>query len=164
MAQRSVNVATWSPAAKADATNFVDTEHISIKGSGALDRLNVSEIWIGGQATSSSVMIMVFAAHSTVGVTLSLGTGAKDAALQDVNVAGTARGYNTSTTKPQRSTTLGYLNLSFNSFGGIARWQAPQGKEISIIGNTASLGEAGLSQFTGGTTAAIGSHIIYEPA
>jgi hypothetical protein len=137
---------------------------MSLQGSGALDHLEVSEIQIGGQAAASSVMLMVFARHSTFGLTPTLGTNGKDAALQDPNVAGTARGYMSAATDPQRSATLGLLSLSFNAFGGIVKWFAQQGKPISIIGNTASLGEAGLSQFTGGTTAAIGAHIIYEAA
>jgi hypothetical protein len=108
---------------------------------------------------------LVFARHSIVGATLSLGSGAKDAATDGSSATGTARGYNTATTKPQRSSTLGLLNLTFNAFGGIVKWFASNvpGKDISIVGNTASLGEAGLSCFTGGTVGAMGGHIIYEP-
>ena len=68
------------------------------------------------------------------------------------------------TNKPQRSATLGgLLNLSFNAFGGIVRWVAAPGEEISMVGNTASLGEVSLSAFTGGTAGLLGAHMIYEP-
>jgi hypothetical protein len=66
------------------------------------------------------------------------------------------------TNKPQRSSTLHLLNLSFNAFGGIVRWVAAPGEEISMVGNTASLGELSLSAFTGGTTGLLGAHMIYE--
>ncbi len=69
---------------------------------------------------------------------------------------------NSATTDPQRSSTLKLLNIGFNAFGGIYRWVAAPGEEISIVGNTASLGEVSLSAFTGGTPGAMGSHIIYE--
>jgi hypothetical protein len=67
-----------------------------------------------------------------------------------------------STTKPQRSATLGLLNLSYNAFGGIVRWLAAPGEEIGVLGNTASLGEVSLSAYTGGTPGLTGAHIIYE--
>ena len=35
---------------------------------------------------------------------------------------------------------------------------------FGILGNTASLGEASLSAFTGGTVGAISAHIQYEPS
>ena len=65
-----------------------------------------------------------------------------------------------STTKPQRSATLHLLQLSLNTYGGISRWQARYGEEISIVGNTASLGEASLSAITG--TGKTSGHILYE--
>jgi hypothetical protein len=136
---------------------------MSLQGSTGTERLLVSEIWIGGQAVASAVNIMVFARHSTFGLTPTLGTNGKDAVLDASSATGTARGYMSAVTDPQRSATLGLLNMSFNAFGGIARWQCPQGKEIAILGNTASLGEAGLSAFTGGNVGAVGAHIIYEP-
>ncbi len=60
-------------------------------------------------------------------------------------------GNTNATNKPQRSSTLKLLNQSFNAFGGILRWVAAPGEEISIVGNTASLGELSLSSFTGST-------------
>jgi hypothetical protein len=61
-------------------------------------------------------------------------------------------------------TTLGLLNLSFNAFGGIVRWAAPDEHGVlRMLGNTASLGELSLSAYTGGTPGLMGAHIIYEP-
>ena len=163
MAQRSLNSATFTPTATADTTALVDNTHMSIQGNSGTQRVSVSEIWIGGQAVASAVNIMVFARHSTFGLTPTLGTNGKDAVLDPSAPAGTAQGYMSAATDPQRSATLGLLNMTFNAFGGIARWQPAVGKEIWILGNTASLGEAGLSAFTGGNVGAVGAHIIYEP-
>lgn len=165
MALRSLSVTTMTPTATADTTNLADTTHLSIQGSTSTERNVINEIVCGGQAATPSVNIMVFARHSTAGATLSLTAGAKDAALDGASATGTARGYNTATTKPQRSSTLGLLNMSFNAYGGIAKWLSSNvpGKDLAIVGNAASLGEAGLSAFTGGSVGAIGAHIIYEP-
>jgi hypothetical protein len=109
---------------------------------------------------------MVFARHSVFGAgTITLGAGAKDAATDGSSATGTARGYSAVvTTKPQRSATLGLLNCTLNAFGGNFKWFPSNipGKDISTVGNTASLGEAGLSAFTGGTVGAVGAHILYE--
>ena len=55
------------------------------------------------------------------------------------------------------------MNFSYNAFGGIVRYNFEQGQEFSILGNTASLGEASLSAFTGGTPGLTGAHILFEP-
>jgi hypothetical protein len=52
------------------------------------------------------------------------------------------------------------LNLSLNAYGGIARWQARVGEEISSFGNTASGGEVSLSSKLG--TGKTSGHILFE--
>lgn len=166
MALRSLNITTFTPTATADTTNLANLTHLTIQGSTATERNVINEIQMGGQAIVSSPCILVLARHSTVGATPTLGTGAKDAVTDGSSATGTARGFtNAVTTFSQRSATLGLLNLTFNAFGGIVKWFASNvpGKDIAIVGNTASLGEAGLSCFTGGTVGAMGGHIIYEP-
>ncbi|HEU0283143.1 MAG TPA: hypothetical protein VFQ99_05120 [Gallionella sp.] len=98
--------------------------------------------------------------------TPALGTGQSDAAMDAATAALAAppvTGNTVVTTKPQRSATLHLLNLSFNAFGGVVRWLAAPGEEISIVGASANTGEVSLSAFTGGTVGALGSHIVYEP-
>jgi hypothetical protein len=69
-------------------------------------------------------------------------------------------GSTAATTFPQRSSTLYLLNLSLNTLGGIARWQARQGEELTCQGTTATAGEIIISSKTGiGKTS---GHIIYE--
>ena len=72
--------------------------------------------------------------------------------------------FTASTTKPQRSATLGIANLSFNAFGGVVLQQYALGEEPVILGNTASFGEMSLSGFTGTTPGLVGAHIMYEPS
>lgn len=167
MAKRIVSVTTQTPTATADTTNLVDATYpFLLQGGSATQRTNILEIYLGGQAGSSSPTFMVLARDSTVATgTNTNGTGQTDAALDAATAALAApalTGNSNATTKPQRSSTLHLLNLSFNAFGGIVRWVAAPGEEISVIGNTASLGEVSLSAFTGGTAGAMGAHMIYE--
>jgi len=165
MSIRSLNIQTMTAAPFADAANLTDAQHLSIQGSTASERLVVQELYVGGLAPSaSSPMQMVFCRHSTVGATLSLTATAKDANLDATGATGTARGYNTATTKPQRSATLGLLSAAFNAFGGNWKWQPSgvPGKDISTLGTGTTFGEAGLSNGTGGTSALVGGHILYE--
>lgn len=164
MAKWSASVPTWTPVAVADATNYTDAGHHTLQGGSATQRIQLLEVYMGGQAGASSPCIMQLGRTSTVGATLTAGRFAPldphTAALAAPPVA-----YNTSTTKPQRSATLGaLLNLSYNAFGGIVRWVAAPGEEIVQFGNAVNLGELSLSAFTGGTPGLTGSHMIVEPA
>lgn len=165
MARYSVSVTTITPTATADTTNLVDSTYLFLlQGGGGTQRLNVSEVYMGGEAAStSSPTIMVLARDSTVGATVTAGT-TRNALLDGSSTApGTVAVFgHIATTKPQRSATLHLLHLSFNAYGGIVRWVARPGEEISVVGNTASLGEVSLSAFTGGTPGAISGHCIYE--
>lgn len=167
MAKRIVSVTTQTPTATADTTNLVDATYPFIfQGGSGTQRTNILEIYEGGQAGASAPTFMVLARDSQVGSgTNTNGTGQTDAALDAATAALAApvvTGNSNATNKPQRSSTLHLLNLSFNAFGGIVRWVAAPGEEISIVGNTASLGEISLSAFTGGTPGAAGFHGIYE--
>lgn len=168
MAKWAFQVGTFTPVAVADATNFTDGGYIGLMGGSTTQLIKIIEVYMGGQATASAPTIMMLARDSTVQAT--------PTALASPNVSGALHpstaalgavpiGFVASTTKPQRSNsvTLAKLNLSFNAFGGIVRWVAPQEGEFQILGNTASLGEASLSAFTGGTPGLMGAHMIFEP-
>lgn len=166
MAKRIVSMTTQTPTATADTANLADATYpFLLQGGSATQRVNVIEVQLGGQAGASSPTIMLLSRDSTVAATNSLGTGQNDTPMDASTAALAAPPLvgNTNTTKPQRSASAHLLNLSFNAFGGIVRWVTAPGEEISIIGNTASLGEISLSAFTGGTPGAIGAHMVYEP-
>ena len=166
MARRSFKVATWTPVAVADTVNMTNSGYMGVMGGSTTQVVKISEIYMGGQATASAPSLMIVSRDSTVQATpTALTTGESDAALNPATAALAAPPvtFVASTTKPQRSATLGLLNLSYNAFGGIVRWIAPEDSELMLLGNTASLGEISLSAYTGGTPGLTGSHIIYEP-
>lgn len=164
MAKWSGAVRTWTPVAVADTTNMTDAGHMTLQGGSSTQRINLQEVYMGGQAGASSPSIMQVGRNSTVGATLSGGVGPAALDPSSAALAAPPVVYNTSTTKPQRSSTLGaLLTLSFNAFGGIVRWVAAPGEEIGLLGNTASLGELSLSAFTGGTPGLMSSHFVFEP-
>lgn len=168
MARWAFTVGTFTPVAVADAANFTDAGYMGLMGGSTTQLIKICEIYMGGQATASAPTIMLLARDSTVQATpTALASPNSNGALHPSTAALAAVpiGFVASTTKPQRSNsvTLGKLNLSYNAFGGIVRWVAPEGGEFTILGNTASLGEASLSAFTGGTPGLTGGSITYEP-
>jgi hypothetical protein len=164
MAKYSFSWTSITPTATADTTGLAANTYALIQGGSSTQRNLISEIYIGGEAAStSSPTRSVLARDSTVATaTVSGGRNAlidgSATAPATVAVVGTT----TSGTAPQRSATLHLLHLSFNAYGGIVRWVAPPGGEIAIVGNTASLGEVSLSSFTGGTVGAHSGHIVYD--
>jgi hypothetical protein len=161
----SVNSVTTTSGGKADTTAFVDAGYLFfLQGGNSTMQLKVNEVQSGGEATAASaVQILLFGRDSTVGAT---GISGGFNALLDATATapGTVAIFgNTSTTKPQRSATLGHLiTHSYNAYGGLARWQARQGEELTLIGNTASLGEFSYSPFTGNVAGPVSGHCIYE--
>lgn len=149
----------------ADATNLTSSGFpFFLQGGSATMQLKVNEIQAGGEATAASaVQILVFGRDSQVAATAI--TGVTNALLDATSTApGTlASAGNSSTTKSQRSASLGHLiQHSFNAYGGLVRWQARQGEEITTIGASPSLGEVSYSAFTGNVAGAISGHCIYE--
>lgn len=169
MARRIVSVTTITPTATADATNLVDATYPFLLQGGSASQLNrIHELSISGQAaSSSSPTFMLLSRDSTVATGSNTdGAGQTDAPLDPATAALAApalTGNSNATVKPQRSATLHLLNASLNAFGGVYFWRANKVDECpAVLGNTASLGEASLSAFTGGTPGAIGAHMIYE--
>lgn len=163
MARYSFSTQSVTLTAVANAANFTDSGYLGfLQGGSSTMQLRVNEVQSGGESTSSATVILAFGRDSTVGATGI--SGGFNANMDGSSVApGTLAVFgNVSTTKPQRSATLGHLlQHSYNGFGGLARWQARQGEEITIIGNTASLGEVSYSANTG-AAGICSSHIIYE--
>jgi hypothetical protein len=161
MAKYAMTWQSTTNVAVADTANMTDAGYAGfLQGGSSTMRLVVSEFYIGGEDTASTVNTTVVGRDSTVAATGI--SGNKNALLDGSGIApGTIAVFgNTSTTKPQRSSTLHLLQLSLNSFGGIVRWVAAPGSEISVVGNTASLGEISISNVTG--TGKTSGHVIYE--
>lgn len=160
MAKYTFSKRNYTPIAVADATNFTDEGYMAAQGGSATMRVEFNEVYMGGLAASSAPAQMILGRDSTVGAT---GTsGVMQAATDGSTTApGTlVLAFSTSTTKPQRSATLQLLQLGFNAFGGVVRWVAPPGSEISIVGASASLGEISLSSGAAGTPGLMSSHFV----
>lgn len=156
----------WSPTATADTTNLANGTYMAIAAS-ATTSLRIGEIFIGGQASASSINIMQFARDVVVGASV--------AALVAPNSDGPLNGfanpfttavvtYVAATTAPQRSSaiTAARLHLSLNTFGGIIRWAARPDEEWWITGVAVNVSESSLSAFTGGSVGNIAAHLLYE--
>jgi hypothetical protein len=163
MARYSLGSQSVTLTAVANAANYTDNGYpFFLQGGSSTMQLRVSEVQAGGESTSSATAIMVFGRDSTVGATSI--SGCTNAALDgNATAPGTLAVFGrVSTTKPQASATLGNLiHHSFNAFGGLVRWQARQGEEITVVGNTASLGEVSYRGFTG-SSGIVSAHCIYE--
>ena len=164
MARWSSQIPTWTPAAIANTTNLTNTNYHGFQGGTSTQRVNILEVYMGGQAGASSPTIMALARNSGAGGTPTAGNATFAAFDASTAALGTNPvSYQLTTTPPQRSSTLWLLNLSFNAFGGIVRWVAAPGEEIGILGNAATGGDVSLSAFTGGTPGLMGSHMVVEP-
>src|SRR5260370_25716838 len=124
MAKRSLSHRSITPTATADTVNLVDlTYPFIIQGGSGTQEIHISEVFVGGQAASSAPMAMMLGRDTTVAATLG-STTSLDQPLAPATVALALPPLtgNAWTTKPQRSSTAGFLlNLSFNAFARIVR-------------------------------------------
>ena len=162
MARWSVNNPSLLPVQVNDTTNFTGNGYQGLQGGSSTQSITVLEVYIGGQATTSSQCSLIFGRDSTVAATNL--SGGRFAGLNPASAALAAPPvqHSTATTLPQRSATMSLLTLGCNLYGGIVRWVANPGEELGILGNTAPLGEVSLSAFSG-TAANLTTHFIIEP-
>lgn len=163
MARYSLASQSVTLTAVANGANMTDNGYaFFLQGGSATMQLRISEVQAGGESTSSATALMAFGRDSTVAATAI--SGCTNAAMDaGATAPGTLATFGrVSTTKPQGSTTLGNLiQHSFNAFGGLVRWQARQGEEITMVGASASLGECSYRGITG-SSGIVSAHCIYE--
>ena len=158
MAQYTTAAAGWTPAAFADAGTLTNSNHQSLRSWSALEMDRIVEVFIGGEATSSTVNRMSVRRHSTQSVGP---TNVAPAPLNPGSAAATAQGFVlVATTQPVIATTGHLLNLAFNAFGGVIRWVAAPGEELWIAGATAATDEVSLTSING--VGVVSSHMIFE--
>ena len=162
MARWSITQNNWTPIAVADTTAFTNVGYFALQGGTTTQRISIWELYMGGLAATGAPAQMILARDSTTGATsLSGGTiAALDPA--SANLTSMPVQFSTSTTKPQRSSTLYLLTPAFNAFGGIVRWNASPGEEIGLVSTAATAGEISLSSASTGTPGLMSSHIIFE--
>lgn len=162
MARWSLNVVTMTPAAGvADSVSAGITGIVGLVGGSTTQYIKVYELEEQGQTSSAAGSnFMLWARSSTAGTTLSALAAPNSLGPLDPNTAAMtapAVGYVATTgSAPFRNGNIAVakLNMSFNPFGGILRWQAAPGCEWGMLGNAAPNGETTLTNFTGGATGA----------
>lgn len=164
MARYSADWSAITAAAVADTVAFTAGQLPGFLRSGAAGvLLKLSEVYVGGEDSSTIPTQMILARTSTISVGgLSVGTTALLDAQATAPGTLPAWGSTAATTFGQRSSTLYLLSLSLNTYGGISRWQARFGEEITVIGTTATAGEVCLSSKAGAGKSS--GHILYEVA
>lgn len=167
MAKRIFGVPTISMVAAPDGL-LVASQHMTIIPGSATQMIDVQEIYMGGQAASSAVSLMMFARSSTVGITpTALATPNSDGPMNGwtADLVATPKCYITAATQPNRTpaATIARMNMTYNAFGGIVRWVAAPGEEWKLVGTAVNVSETSLSAFTASATASMGINIIYEP-
>jgi hypothetical protein len=133
-----------------------------LAGNSATMQLKINEVQSGGEATSGAVQILVLARDSTNAATPTAGASRNNLLDASATAPGTVAIFGqTATTLPTRAVTH-LLQHSYNAYGGLVRWQARQGEEITVFTATAPNAEVSYSSYTGNATAAVSSHCIYE--
>jgi hypothetical protein len=162
MARYSASFSQVTCATLADTTAATNATYPgTLRGGGAGTLAKVNEIYIGGESTSSTVTSMVFGRASVLSVgALSVGNNTPTDVQQTAPGTLMSWGNTAATSGPGRAPTLYLLNLSLNAFGGISRWQARYGEEITIYGQSANIGEASLTSKSG--AGIVSGHILYE--
>ena len=164
MARYSLTFNSQATVAIADTNALTTLKYTALGGNSATMQLKINEVQIGGQASSGAVQVYRFARDTTVAATSLTSVGLTNAAMDATTTApGTLALFsNSSTTFPQRSATAHLINHTFNAFGGLVRWQARQGEELTIVGNTQPLGECSYSGDTNTVASVVDGHILYE--
>ncbi len=160
MARYSVSWVTKTMIAVADTTNYTNAGYCTyILPGSSTQVLKTNEIYIGGEDTASTPTTFSFARDHVVATTAF--SGSFITAMDVQTTAPTLPNVgSTSTALPQRLATGHLLGLSMNTFGGIARWQARYGEEITQLGTAVDVGQTSLSSITG--TGKCSGHVIIE--
>jgi len=164
MAKYHLTATGQATVAIGDTLALTTLKYGALGGNSATMQLKVYEVAIGGESSSAAVQQYIFARDTTVAATSLTSVGLTNAAIDATATApGTLALFsNSSTTFPQRSATAHLIQHSINAFGGYARWQARQGEEISMIGNTQPLGECSYSGGLATVAGTVSWHIAYE--
>ena len=157
MAQYTSAADGWTAAAIADAASLTNSNHQSLRCWSSTVAARVIEVFIGGEATSSTVNRMTVRRHSTQGATP---TNTVPAQLNPFSPAARITGF-VLCASTQPVVQAGHLaNLAFNAFGGIIRWVAAPGEEMYITGTIAANNEVSITSLSG--VGVVSTHFVFE--
>ena len=154
----------------ADNASLTTLQYMALQGGTSTQVNALDEVYIGGQAGSSSPVLFLLGRDSTVvGTPTALSTpnsngptGASAGVLTNAAVGAITGG---TQAIRSNSVSLGKMTFTINTYAGAMRCNYANTQDrFQILGNTASLGEMSLSAFTGSTSSSVSSHFIYETA
>ena len=160
MAQYSAAWSQITAAAVNDTTTFTAGQAPGfLRSGGATQQLKIREVNIGGLDSTATATEMILARTSTISVgALTVGTLAATDFLTTAPGTLPSWGSTAAMMFPQRSSTLYLLQLPLNTSGGIMRWQARFGEELTVYGNTATGRAVSIVQAGGGQD--VGAHSV----
>lgn len=157
MALFSTGAAGWTPVAHADGASSLANASYHAWRTTTASTARVTEVFIGGEATSSTVNRMAVRRLSTNATTP---TDQTPAAMNPLSGAAVSQFYTAASTGPTIASTVHLLNLAFNSFGGIIRWVAHPGEEMYFTAQTAPNGQGVLDSISG--TGVVSTTVVFE--
>lgn len=159
MPMYSMAAAGWTPVAHADgASALANNSYQAQRTTAATNIIRIVEVFIGGEATSSTVNRMALRRCSTnAGTPTAVTPGPYGISGSQ---ASTAAGYVAATTGPTIASTTHPLNLAFNAFGGVIRWVAAPGEEFYQATATAANSESVIDSISG--TGVVSTHAVFE--
>lgn len=148
----------YTPVAHADgATALANNSYQAVRAAAATQLCQITEFFIGGEATSSTVNRMALRRLSTNGATPTNQTPAPYNINSPVAVA---QGYVAATTGPTIASTAHLATTAFNAFGGLIRWVRDPGGEIYFGTTTAPNAEVCLDSISG--IGVVSQHVVWE--
>jgi hypothetical protein len=137
---------------------------IKTAATGAGSVCKVQEIYLGGEASSSTVA-RVGVSFTTAGGTLDTTYAPKaldqSSAASTVGAGSTSTTYGWSASAPSPAATDCRLFLGFNAYAGVIRWVAPPQGRL-IVGGQGAAAACDVRSFSG--TPVVSGHLIYEQA
>ena len=157
MALYSSAASGWTPVAHADgASSLANASYQALRTTTA-STLRVTQVTIGGEATTGTVNRMSLRRLSTNATTP---TDIAPGPLNPLSSPSVSQGYVAASTGPTVASTSHLLNLAFNAFGGFIIWNAPTGGEIWATAQTAPNGQLVLDSISG--VGVVSTHIHFE--
>lgn len=162
MSKYSFQAESLALTAVADGGNA--TVFAALENASATSMHIVSEITQTGLASTSTVNInQLSRAASQCATPTTLAVPNSNGLLNGWGQGTACNAYVAATTSPTRSAvSFARLNLSFNSWGGVFKWNPPPGFEWQSLGTANNTCGTYLSAFTGSGSGAQGVHMLYE--
>ncbi len=157
MAQYATAAAGWTPVAHADgASSLANSSYHGLR-TASTSTMKVTWLYIGGEATSSTVNRMAVRRSSTNANTP---TNVAPGLLNPLSQAAVSQSYFTATTGATIASTAHLMNLAFNAFGGAISIYPPTGGEMLATASTAPNGELILDSISG--TGLVSTEVYFE--